>query len=169
MKIALPVLLAGIVMIAGIFAFMPVDKATTVHTTIQSTQLNNIASTFDLDLATNATASCGASGGDFMVYFTFTNATIGDIPGIGTTGSTLTRLGITNGTADSDTDYIVTLVLGNQTSASGVIGADSGETINFFGFSNGSATSISFLEDVGDLALTVACRSGSTPALVPAP
>ena len=35
-KIAIPILLAGIVMIAGIFAFVPVEQASTVHTTIAS-------------------------------------------------------------------------------------------------------------------------------------
>ena len=66
-KIILPILLSGIVMIAGIFAFMPVDKATTVHTTVQGTQLNNVASTFQTDLSANATALC-SGGGSFMVY-----------------------------------------------------------------------------------------------------
>jgi len=33
-KIAIPVILAATVMVAGIFAFMPVEQATTVHTTI---------------------------------------------------------------------------------------------------------------------------------------
>lgn len=32
----MPILLAGIVMIAGIFAFVPVEQASTVHTTIAS-------------------------------------------------------------------------------------------------------------------------------------
>ena len=36
-KMTIPSLLLGIVMIAGIFAFMPVYEASTVHTTIQST------------------------------------------------------------------------------------------------------------------------------------
>ena len=153
-------------MIAGIFAFIPIDKATTVHTTIQSTQLNNIDSTFQTDMTANATAGCGAAGGDFLVYYTFSNGTTSADEA--NDDALQTRLAITNGTASSDTpEFIVTLMLGNKTSASGMISGDSGETINFFGFSNGTSTSISLLEEVGDLALTVVCQSGSTPALSP--
>ena len=65
-------------MIAGIFAFMPIDKASTVHTTIQTTiqntQLNQIQSTFQTDMSTNASATCG-SGSSFLVYFVFSNNT----------------------------------------------------------------------------------------------
>ena len=153
-------------MIAGIFAFIPIDKATTVHTTVQGTQLNNIDSTFQTDMSANATAGCGAAGGDFMVYYTFSNATTS--ADVDNDDSLKTRLGITNGTASSDTPtHVVSLILGNQTSVSGMISGDSGETINFFGFSNGTSTSISLLEEVGDLALTVVCQSGSAPALSP--
>ena len=35
-KIVIPVILAVTISIAGIFAFMPIDEATTVHTTLQS-------------------------------------------------------------------------------------------------------------------------------------
>jgi len=35
-KIVIPAILSVIVLIAGIFAFMPIDKAATVHTTIQA-------------------------------------------------------------------------------------------------------------------------------------
>ena len=34
-KIAIPTILAATIMVAGIFAFMPVEQASTVHTTIQ--------------------------------------------------------------------------------------------------------------------------------------
>ena len=39
-NLAIPILLASIVMIAGVFAFMPIDKASTVHTTI-GTNIDN--------------------------------------------------------------------------------------------------------------------------------
>ena len=164
MKIALPVLLAGIIMIAGIFAFIPIDKATTVHTTIQGTQLNNVASNFNLDLKTNSTATCSGSA-DFLVYYIFTNASFfGEFPGEG--ASTLTRLGIDDPTDGStSTDIIVTLILGNTTSVSGIIGGSSGETITFFGNSTGMTSGESLFEDVGDLALTVVCQSGQEPAV----
>ena len=35
-KIVIPAILVVTVLVAGIFAFMPIDKATTVHTTLQS-------------------------------------------------------------------------------------------------------------------------------------
>ena len=168
MKIALPVLLAGIVMIAGIFAFMPVDKATTVHTTIQGTQLNNIAMNIQDDLGSNATASCGASGGSFLVYWTYTNVTAftGDV--LGQEGAELSRQMVYhNGTGTSDTPlYTVTLSgLGNQTTVSGVVGGLAGETIQFFG--NGTdATSDS--DDTGDLTLTLVCRSTDTATIAAA-
>jgi len=36
-KYTIPILLASIIVVAGIFAFMPIDQASTVHTTIQDT------------------------------------------------------------------------------------------------------------------------------------
>jgi len=38
-KLAIPAILVATVMVAGIFAFMPVEQASTVHDTIRSTQL----------------------------------------------------------------------------------------------------------------------------------
>jgi len=38
-KLTIPAILVATVMVAGIFAFMPVEQASTVHTTIQGTQL----------------------------------------------------------------------------------------------------------------------------------
>ena len=154
-KIVLPVLLAVIVMIAGIFALMPIDKASTVHTTIpttiQNTQLNNIASGFQTDMALNASATCG-SGSSFLVYFTFSNNTVADI-------HTTTILGIDDKVGNA-ADITVTLSLGNQSSVSGVIGGDAGETIRFFGNSSvGGTSGVPQHDDVGDLVVTVVCRS----------
>ena len=165
MKIALPVLLAGIVMIAGIFAFMPVDKATTVHTTIQGSQLNDIDSTFQTDLSANATASC-AGGGDFLVYYVFSNGTT---PTGLSAASAITALGIDDGVGNGQPDIAIALSLQNQTSVSGVIGGLTGETITFSGNTTGGTTGLSTFEDTGDLHLTVICQSGNTPTLTPAP
>ena len=143
MKIAIPVLLASIVMIAGIFAFMPVDKATAVHTTIQGTQLNNVASAFTDSLILNATAKCDA--GSFLVYWTFTNATVQD--------GTLAQLLIDDLQAGG-TDFTVTLALENQTSISGVVGGTAGETITLSGSPTGTNT--------GDVVITVQCQSGTS-------
>jgi len=41
-KITIPALLLGVVMIAGAFAFMPVQEASTVHATLQETSTNYV-------------------------------------------------------------------------------------------------------------------------------
>ena len=146
MKIAIPVLLASIVMIAGIFAFMPVDKATTVHTTIQGTQLNNVASAFTDSLILNATAKCDA--GSFLVYWTFTNATEPD------TAAGIQAKLLIDDLSSGGTDITITLAVANQTSVSGVVGGTAGETITFSGSPTGTNT--------GDLVVTVQCQSGTS-------
>ncbi len=55
-KIAIPAILAATVLVAGMFALMPVQKASTVHTTI----LSSVKST-TLFSATTLTASTGTS------------------------------------------------------------------------------------------------------------
>ena len=44
-KFVIPVVLASVVVIAGIFAYLPIDKATTVHLTLPSN--SSFGSTFD--------------------------------------------------------------------------------------------------------------------------
>ena len=167
MKIALPLLLAGIVMIAGIFAFMPIDMASTVHTTLQSssaastqtttittniqnTQFNNVNSTYDTDLSSNATATC--SSGSFLVYWTFSNSTLADV-------HTTTQLNIDDGVGNDQPDISVILALGNQTSISGVTAGTANEVITFSGGTS--------FEETGDVMLTVQCQSTATPSLIP--
>jgi len=187
MKIALPILLAGIVMIAGIFAFMPIDMASTVHTTLQSStaattahdllqtlaasttqttniqggQLNNVNATFDSDLSSNATATC--TSGSFLVYWTFTNNTAGAISDGGT------ALGIDDGVGNDHPDIAITLSPLNQTTISGVMAGSEGETITFSGNSTGGESGLQSFEDTGDLSLTVICQSTARPLLAPAP
>lgn len=45
MKYTIPILLASTIIVAGIFAFMPVDEARTVHTTIQASTTKLVEST----------------------------------------------------------------------------------------------------------------------------
>ena len=166
-KIALPILLAGVVMIAGIFAFIPIDEATTVHTTLQSssaattqtttitdnisnTQLNNVNSTYDDDLSSNATATCTA--GTFLVYWTFSNSTIAAV-------HTTTSLNIDDGVGNDQPDIAVTLLLGNQTSVSGVTAGTANEVITFSGGTS--------FEETGDLMITVHCQETATARMVP--
>ena len=66
------------VLVAGIFAFMPIEKATTVHSTVQGTQLNNFKSVFvDDTISGNATGGCGAGNGG-LAYWTVMNRTLSD-------------------------------------------------------------------------------------------
>ena len=169
-KFTIPAILVVTVFVAGIFAFMPVEKASTVHTTLGTTtqstnilnaQLNNIKSTVQTNLQANATANCGTAGGGFLVYWTFTNVTLADL----TTGGIATALGIQNSTG-TGSDIAITLILANNTSVSGVHGGLSGETIVFTGNSTGLKSQQTF-EDTGDLTITVVCRSGSTAGTTP--
>ena len=54
-------------MIAGVFAFFPIDKASTIHTTIQGTQLNQFLTTTDNDLTSPQNARC--TNNNFLVHF----------------------------------------------------------------------------------------------------
>jgi len=190
-KIVIPVILAVTISIAGIFAFVPIDEATTVHTTllsssaantahdllqtisasstqttnIQGSQFNNVNSTYDRDLSSNATATC--TSGDFLVYYTFSNATTSDDL-VGNDYGLETQLGIDDPTDGTTfTDIVVSLLLGNVTSLSGTVSGTAGETITFFGNSSGMTSGESNFEDTGDLILTVVCQSTATPRMVP--
>jgi len=60
-KLTIPVILVATVMVAGIFAFMPVQQASTVHTTIQATQQNLVVLELtdpDQDAADTYTINC---------------------------------------------------------------------------------------------------------------
>jgi len=50
-KLLIPAILAATVVIAGIFAFAPIDKASTVHTTITAQLVTTATNTVDLDAA----------------------------------------------------------------------------------------------------------------------
>ena len=156
MKLALPILLASVVMIAGIFAFTPVYEASTVHTTIQSTvqntQFNQVKSTFDTDLSSNATASCSA--GSFLVFYTYSNRTANP--------HTNATLGIDVRDAPVGIDLLVRLSGGNET-VSGIVAGSAGESMNF----SGMRTDTAVAEDSGQLSLTIQCRSTATPTLTP--
>jgi len=172
-KFTIPAILVVTVFVAGIFAFMPVEEASTVHTTLgsstQSTnilnaQLNNAKSTFQTDLSANATANCGTSGGGFLVYWTFSNRTVSPLET--SSEDAITGLGIQNSTG-TGVDIAIALSLGNHTSVSGVVGGLTGETIVFTGNSSTPSGGGQSFEDTGDLSLTVVCRSGSTPGTTP--
>ena len=160
-KIVIPVILAVTISIAGIFAFMPIDKASTVHTTLASStdvttitnaQFNNVDSTFDTDLSSNATASC--STGSFLVFFIYSNQT--------SNPHTNATLGIDVRDAPVGIDLLVRLSGGNET-VSGIVAGSAGESMNF----SGMRTDTAVAEDSGQLSLTIQCRSTATPTLTP--
>ena len=59
-KIVIPIILAVTISIAGIFAFMPIDKASTVHTTLATTA-SVLAQTAERDVAVKTIESVGTS------------------------------------------------------------------------------------------------------------
>ena len=67
-KLVIPVILAVIISIAGIFAFMPIDKAITVHSTLHSaadatTQVGTIQGT-QLEILEDVSTGSGDAAGD---------------------------------------------------------------------------------------------------------
>ena len=80
-KLAIPAILTATIMVAGMFAFMPVEQASTVHTTVQdnTAEVNIVdvaATTLDTD---TVELSITGNGGDFCingVYLTSTDASI---------------------------------------------------------------------------------------------
>jgi hypothetical protein len=48
-KVLIPAILGTILLVAGMFAFMPIDKASTVHSTIQATVISKSAAFSDTD------------------------------------------------------------------------------------------------------------------------
>ena len=75
-KFAIPSILGIVVLVAGIFAFSPIDEASTVHTTTQGSQLNEAGALstdmFSTDLSGGDTITI-TSTGDFIVYCQISN------------------------------------------------------------------------------------------------
>ena len=159
-KLTMPTILIATVMIAGIFAFMPIEKATTVHTTIQGTQLNEVAIVFiDDTLVGNATAGCG-TGASGIAYWTVSNTTLNDAGNLALSSVfTIDSDGVT-----SDINGLQIELTANHTSASGVT-AFTGSTARdvIIGF---EATA---LQNIGDISLSVLCRSTDTASATSTP
>ena len=153
-KLVIPAILVSITLVAGIFAFMPVEKASTVHTTIQGTQLTEIASAIDLDTTTNATAGCGNGAG--LVFYTFTNNTLAGVGG-GLVGGQITSIVLDIDGGGGAAGITLNLGANNSTSVSGVIGVTANNVANF-GFSSSAP------EDRGDIHLTALCQVDGTAA-----
>ncbi len=175
-KFTIPAILVVTVLVAGVFAFMPVEKASTVHTTLGTTtqsttlianQFSEFASAYTnstagptatagTSLAGNLTATCGE---DFagLVYWTVTNTTM--LAAQATFSSTFTIVsdGIDDGAGDNDMQVVLS-TNGTQT-ASGVV------------FIDGAAPRPNFIigfdtlgtQDIGEMQITVQCINGGTP------
>jgi len=78
-KLAIPAILGIIILVAGVFAFSPVDQASTVHTTVQGSQLNQIITLIAQDTATTYLATSNA-GFTLDICFSDNNAgTVDDV------------------------------------------------------------------------------------------
>ena len=113
-KLILPTILMVVIVSAGIFVFVDIEKVSSVHTSIQGSQLNEAgarsANQFSNDLAANSITV--TSTRDFVVYCTVSENGVGN-------GS----YRITDGT-----DIETFSVLGD-TSASFAWAANAGETV----------------------------------------
>jgi len=69
-KLLIPTILTAIVLIAGVFAFMPIDKASTVHTSIIASQRT---------LLVDSDSGTGITTGDTIVFDCDKNFTIREI------------------------------------------------------------------------------------------
>ena len=137
---------------------MPIEKATTVHTTIQGTQFNNFKSVFVTDTsAQNATAGCG-TGNSGLAFWTVFNSTLGSSATVTTTTFKLTIDGVTD-----DGDEIDITLGGNQTAASGIV-SFAGATAKDIIIGAAAEAVATGHEEVGDILLSVQCQSGDTAA-----
>jgi len=82
-KITIPAILVATVMVAGMFAFMPVEQASTVHTTIQGTQMqivtddSNVLTVVAGD--TDAALTISSAGGvPFVLRTVYVQVDLGD-------------------------------------------------------------------------------------------
>ncbi len=78
MKIAIPVILGGILILAAMFTIMPIEKVTTIHTSI-GVQQTITDTDSDMDVGDEVGVTCTA---DFVVYgisLDFTNGADGDV------------------------------------------------------------------------------------------
>jgi len=88
-KLTIPALLLGVVMIAGAFAFMPVQEASTVHTTGAASGATSTTTTGAFATAGNLVFNCSAASA-CVVQEIYINSD-------GTAASVLTTVILTNG------------------------------------------------------------------------
>jgi len=74
-KIVIPAILVSITLVAGIFALMPIEKAGTVHTTIQATLGASVGESFRIS---SGGSDLGGAGGESTFTLSCTDACIVD-------------------------------------------------------------------------------------------
>ena len=122
-KIAIPTLLLGVVMIAGIFAFMPVQEASTVHTTAATAGLLVVGE----DSTLNGGIQTCTSTADFTVDYQIAALVDAEVITIG-------------GTATA-TDAVLTYDLAAGMGANvlvGTVAGTAGETVTFGSSADGA-------------------------------
>jgi len=136
----IPTIIAATVVLAGLFAFAPVDNATAVHTTITNTQMSQVSSVGVLDLQTEVDCTSDAAfmvhwvageviadddvitveiePGDTTITFTFQTGALGE----GYDGMTGSLVGEADDTfkldADANTDAFISLITTADATAS---------------------------------------------------
>jgi len=164
-KLTIPTILVATVMVAGIFAFMPVEQASTVHTSGTITiandaitaakiatdaigaseladavePLSNVLTVYFADLTTTANITCGA-GDAFLVHYI--------IEGVTTTSFSID---LTDDNTDEDTFEFTT---GEGLLLSGTLAGAAGATVEI----TGSAATVQGF-------ITVQCTGNGTPAI----
>ena len=106
-KLTIPALLLGVVMIAGAFAFMPVQEASTVHTTGITQGTTSTTTTVAFATAGNLVFNCGADSGCVIqeIYLTSDGTAVSVLSTVilttATTGALTLAATVDNITADN--------------------------------------------------------------------
>jgi len=140
-KYTIPTIIIAAALVAGMFAFMPVEKATAVHTTISGTQMTQSSSLFEGTLT--GVIDC-TSDAAFIVHYT-----IAEVP----TANDVTIVA-------AGTDIVLTFVVNAAgEGVDGVSGTLAGEADEIITFDSSSATSDGFIGLVTTSGATASCEN----------
>ena len=89
-KYTIPIMLVATVLVAGIFAFMPINEASTVHTTIQNSQLQIKTTTDTVAITDGGATTAGTVTINLGAPFQLVAFTIECNPGDPSTGTDVT-------------------------------------------------------------------------------
>ena len=74
-NLILPSILVATALLAGALAFMPIDEAQAVHTTVQGTQLNTVTAETNCSAGLLGDTLTATSDGAYLVHYIFTAIT----------------------------------------------------------------------------------------------